>query len=628
MLACVSPADSDMEETLNTLKYANCARQISNKPIVTQDPLQARVVEQELEIKRLLGLLNAGGIAPPSRPTEQMLALMRIIKQKDAENAKATARLKALEASSVASAGTLAAASSSSSAGTAEDDDEEGDEEGDTEGIELLVEHHTKQGKLKSKILQLDNFLASAEATLAQEKKDLADAGGLANEPVEDDDALSKVVAELEDLKRHHKSVESQLAQYQREQAAHPPPRREPADAEAALKKQLQDVKKDVATKEKEANSGRRKLDRLVADVIRFREEKSSLERQKVQQDHAYKKLCKERARDLKEKDKVINLLTSASGKQAVKTATLERNLKRKTDEVASLQQQQAPHSLKKAKVGESPAVARGSTPLSARPASARKVPTASGRKAPATTSRPVPVPFMLLAPDELLEQEVQGRLEYARLVEVYEREVEQRASAYKRLKQLEKATEEEAAADSADGAPADGSGEAEAREVAEAREAEKDALQMKVAHHNQQMAIHHVEISSSASESKLDALPDTDKVPVLKLSVEQLVAAKMELAKQALQLTREADCREQTTTLIEKKETACKEAIDLNNRLRLELVEQKMTMHTMEKEHKAQLEEVQRRRDESGGSTSADKTVEKLFEFYCTNGQGPSARP
>ena len=32
--ACISPADSNAEETLNTLKYANRARNIQNKPVV------------------------------------------------------------------------------------------------------------------------------------------------------------------------------------------------------------------------------------------------------------------------------------------------------------------------------------------------------------------------------------------------------------------------------------------------------------------------------------------------------------------------------------------------------------------------------------------------------------------
>ena len=35
LAACVSPADSNAEETLNTLKYANRARNIQNKPTVS-----------------------------------------------------------------------------------------------------------------------------------------------------------------------------------------------------------------------------------------------------------------------------------------------------------------------------------------------------------------------------------------------------------------------------------------------------------------------------------------------------------------------------------------------------------------------------------------------------------------
>lgn len=43
MIACVSPADSNYEETLNTLRYADRARQIKNKPIVNRDPVSAEM---------------------------------------------------------------------------------------------------------------------------------------------------------------------------------------------------------------------------------------------------------------------------------------------------------------------------------------------------------------------------------------------------------------------------------------------------------------------------------------------------------------------------------------------------------------------------------------------------------
>jgi len=43
MIACVSPADSNFEETLSTMKYASRARNIKNKPVVNLDPKTALI---------------------------------------------------------------------------------------------------------------------------------------------------------------------------------------------------------------------------------------------------------------------------------------------------------------------------------------------------------------------------------------------------------------------------------------------------------------------------------------------------------------------------------------------------------------------------------------------------------
>lgn len=37
MIACVSPAESSYEETLNSIKYASRARNIKNKAVVNRD---------------------------------------------------------------------------------------------------------------------------------------------------------------------------------------------------------------------------------------------------------------------------------------------------------------------------------------------------------------------------------------------------------------------------------------------------------------------------------------------------------------------------------------------------------------------------------------------------------------
>ncbi|XP_031423684.1 kinesin-like protein KIF21B isoform X3 [Clupea harengus] len=53
MLACVSPSDRDFMETLNTLKYANRARNIKNKVVVNQDKTSQQISSLRAEIARL-----------------------------------------------------------------------------------------------------------------------------------------------------------------------------------------------------------------------------------------------------------------------------------------------------------------------------------------------------------------------------------------------------------------------------------------------------------------------------------------------------------------------------------------------------------------------------------------------
>ncbi len=61
MVACVSPADSNMEETHNTLKYADRARKIKNKPVVNRDPAAAELskLRQQVQFKILDNRLKA-----------------------------------------------------------------------------------------------------------------------------------------------------------------------------------------------------------------------------------------------------------------------------------------------------------------------------------------------------------------------------------------------------------------------------------------------------------------------------------------------------------------------------------------------------------------------------------------
>ncbi|XP_031166887.1 kinesin family member 4 isoform X1 [Sander lucioperca] len=66
MIACISPADSNMEETINTLRYADRARKIKNKPIVNVDPRAAEMnhLKQQVQELQVMLLHARGGVAP------------------------------------------------------------------------------------------------------------------------------------------------------------------------------------------------------------------------------------------------------------------------------------------------------------------------------------------------------------------------------------------------------------------------------------------------------------------------------------------------------------------------------------------------------------------------------------
>lgn len=59
MITCVSPSSSDFDESLNSLKYANRARNIRNKPALNISPQADRMDEMEFEIKLLREALQS-----------------------------------------------------------------------------------------------------------------------------------------------------------------------------------------------------------------------------------------------------------------------------------------------------------------------------------------------------------------------------------------------------------------------------------------------------------------------------------------------------------------------------------------------------------------------------------------
>ena len=62
MIACVSPVDSNSEESKSTLQYANRARNIKNKPVINRDPNSHLIAQLRKEVAGLRGLLQDNGI--------------------------------------------------------------------------------------------------------------------------------------------------------------------------------------------------------------------------------------------------------------------------------------------------------------------------------------------------------------------------------------------------------------------------------------------------------------------------------------------------------------------------------------------------------------------------------------
>uniref|UniRef100_A0A6Q2ZHV3 Kinesin motor domain-containing protein n=1 Tax=Esox lucius TaxID=8010 RepID=A0A6Q2ZHV3_ESOLU len=83
MIACVSPADSNIEETLNTLRYADRARKIKNKPVVNVDPQAAEMKRLKQQVQELqVMLLHArGGVAPVLSGPEPVENVSKILER-------------------------------------------------------------------------------------------------------------------------------------------------------------------------------------------------------------------------------------------------------------------------------------------------------------------------------------------------------------------------------------------------------------------------------------------------------------------------------------------------------------------------------------------------------------------
>ena len=75
MIACISPGDNNENETLSTLRYANRAKNIKNRPRINEDPKDALIHQYQKEIKTLRQMLAAQMKITPSTAAASVAAV-------------------------------------------------------------------------------------------------------------------------------------------------------------------------------------------------------------------------------------------------------------------------------------------------------------------------------------------------------------------------------------------------------------------------------------------------------------------------------------------------------------------------------------------------------------------------
>jgi kinesin family protein 1 len=85
MIAAISPADINFDETLSTLRYADSAKRIKNHAVVNEDPNARMIRELKEELAQLRAKLGGGATAgaaggmpaeeyyPPDTPLEKQM---------------------------------------------------------------------------------------------------------------------------------------------------------------------------------------------------------------------------------------------------------------------------------------------------------------------------------------------------------------------------------------------------------------------------------------------------------------------------------------------------------------------------------------------------------------------------
>ncbi|XP_069570579.1 kinesin-like protein KIF21A isoform X2 [Brachyistius frenatus] len=264
MIACISPSDRDFMETLNTLKYANRARNIKNKVMVNQDKASQQISALRTEIARLqmeLMEYKTGKRMAGEDGVESFSDMFHEISMLQTENSNLRVRVKAMQETIDAQRARLTQLLSDQANQTLARAGE-----GGTEEIGNMIQSYIKEiEELRAKLLESEAVSENLRKNLSRASNRQSLYGGpssfsstvLAPEK-ETSDIIELAKKDLEKLKKREKKKKKRLQQLLEE--------REREERE----EEVEDVsanKEDVPDNEQEKGTEKDGMERISEDA-------------------------------------------------------------------------------------------------------------------------------------------------------------------------------------------------------------------------------------------------------------------------------------------------------------------------------------------------------------------------
>lgn len=187
MIATMSPANYNYEESLSTLRYANRAKNIKNKPKVNEDPKDAMLREYQEEIKKLKEQLEKkqGGGKSMTQGSPERVIIKKIVKKLVTKKVKKLVPRKKKESVVHDSRDDLSG-----------DDDEQGDENDDEEEEEKEEEEEEEEQEVEEEVEVVEGSALSLADSLSNSL------GSTQSVAEMDPETIAKLQEEVESEKR------------------------------------------------------------------------------------------------------------------------------------------------------------------------------------------------------------------------------------------------------------------------------------------------------------------------------------------------------------------------------------------------------------------------------------------